>query len=219
VAFTDDDCVPVPGWLEALVAAAGQDDVIVEGAVKPAEETEITPLSHTIERLAEDGLLATCNIAYPRRLLERVDGFDESFRRSAEDVDLGRRAVKAGAQVRFAEDALVFHEVRDPTLPEMLRHTTKWTYSVKAIGRHPELRAILVAGVFWRITHPLLLLAVAGLARRRPVAVLPYLGWYARFYVRHPGRFAAALPKHVAVDVAEVTTMIAGSLRHRTPVL
>jgi GT2 family glycosyltransferase len=36
VAFTDDDCVPEPGWLEALLAAAGGDPaVIVQGPVAP----------------------------------------------------------------------------------------------------------------------------------------------------------------------------------------
>jgi GT2 family glycosyltransferase len=216
VAFTDDDCVPVPGWLESLVtAAARDDDVIVEGPVRAAEPDELTPLSHTIERAAEDRLFATCNVAYSRALLERVGGFDESFRRSAEDVDLGTRAMQAGALVRFSDDAVVHHEVRQPTLPELLRHTTKWTDSVKAVKRHPELRAILVGRVFWKPTHPLLLLALAGLATRRPLAVLPYLAWYLRLYGGDP----RALPKHLAVDVTEVATMVAGSVRHRTLVL
>jgi glycosyltransferase involved in cell wall biosynthesis len=222
VAFTDDDCIPAAGWLEALIETAGHDDnVIVEGPVRPPpeQEAELTPLSHTIERVEQDRLFATCNIAYSRAVLEGAGGFDESFRRSAEDVDLGTRATKKGATVRFAEQAVVHHEVRQPTLGELLRHTTKWTDSVKAVKRHPELREILVGGVFWKPTHPLLLLAAAGLAARRPVAALPYLAWYARLYHGDVRRLARALPKHVAVDITEVGTMAAGSVLHRTPVL
>lgn len=222
VAFTDDDCTPSPAWLEALVRASeGRDDVVVEGPVRPPpeQEAELTPLSHAIERAAQDRLFATCNIAYSREVLERAGGFDESFRRSAEDVDLGTRATKHGASVKFAADAVVHHAVRQPTLPELLRHTTKWIDSVKAVKRHPELRELLVGGVFWKRTHPLLLLAAAGVATRRPAAALPYLAWYARLYRGDVARLATALPKHVAVDVAEVATMVAGSIRHRTLML
>src|SRR6478609_4994583 len=36
VAFTDDDCVPSPGWAAALAGAAGADeDVVVQGPVEP----------------------------------------------------------------------------------------------------------------------------------------------------------------------------------------
>jgi GT2 family glycosyltransferase len=226
VAFTDDDCVPLPGWLAALLEAAECDDAaIVQGPVMPPPEqrTAVRPLSHTIEVVGPDQLFATCNIAYARELLERLGGFDESFRRSAEDVELGARARRAGAVRRFAQGATVYHEVRQPSLREQLVHATKWMDSVKAVAAHPELRELLVARVFWKRTHPPLLLAVAGLLTRRPkvalVAVLPYLAGHVRLY---PGELAAAgrmLPAHLAVDLCELGTMAVGSLRHRTVML
>jgi glycosyltransferase involved in cell wall biosynthesis len=215
VAFVDDDCTPSPRWLEALVrSAAGDEGVIVQGPVAPPPEqrSQLGPLSHSVEVTGPDRLFATCNIAYSRALLERVGGFDESFLRSnAEDVELGTRALRAGALARFAPDALVHHEVRRLGLLGTLRMTTKWTDSVRAVGMHPELRELLVARVFWKPTHPLLLLALAGLALRRPPFALPYLFHYRR----RPHE----LPVRLAIDLCEIGTMVAGSVRHRTLML
>ena len=228
VAFIDDDCVPAPTWLRAIRDAAAEDldSLIIQGPVKPPPDqlSELTPLSHTIQVAGPDPLYVTCNIAYSRSVLERVGGFDETFRRPAgEDIDLGTRAVKAGATPRFADGALVHHEVRNLHLRARLRHTFMWTDAPKVLAAHPELRSMLVARVFWRRTHPLLLLALAGLATRRPLlaasAAMPYLGHYRRVYGRPGRKLATALPVHVATDVCEIATMVVGSVRHRTLML
>ncbi|HEX8054579.1 MAG TPA: glycosyltransferase [Thermoleophilaceae bacterium] len=227
VAFVDDDCEPTDGWLAALVEAATDagEAVVIQGPVQPPPNqlAELTPLSHTIVVDGPDRLFATCNIAYSRPLLERLGGFDETFRRSAEDVDMGARARAAGARALWAAGALVHHEVRRLGLRDLIRHTTKWTDSVRAVGAHPELRELLVARVFWKPTHPRLLLALAGLATRRPLlaalAALPYLDHYRRLYAHDPSAGARALPTHLAVDLTEIGTAVAGSIEHRTLML
>src|SRR5690606_41663615 len=45
----------------------------------------------------------------PRRLFERIGGFDEGYRLHAEDLDLCRRARAAGAVVAVANDVRVLH--------------------------------------------------------------------------------------------------------------
>jgi glycosyltransferase involved in cell wall biosynthesis len=223
VAFTDDDCVPVPGWLSALldVAADGSQDLAIQGPIAPNPEqtSELGPLSHTVAVDGPSHLFVSANVAYSRHLLERTGGFDEGFRRSAEDAELGARALKAGAEARFAQAALVHHEVRQLGLGGMLRHTLKWTDSVRALALHPELRGALIGGVFWKPTHPRLLLAAAGLATRRPVlaalACTPYLSYYRRMY-DGATPLARALPLHLAIDLCEVGTAVAGSIRYRT---
>ena len=165
-------------------------------------------------------LFVSCNIAYSRRLLGRTGGFDESFKRACgEDVELGARATAAGAELRFAPGALVHHEVRRLGLVGMIRQTLKWTDSVRVLAMHPELRELLTAGLFWRPTHPGLLLALAGLATRRPLiaaaAAAPYLSHYRRRY-GGGAALARAMPAHVAIDLCEIATAIAGSVRHRT---
>lgn len=217
VAFVDDDCVPVPPWLEAILEAAGRDDgVVVQGPVgpPPGERERVTPLAHTIEVGGPSRLFVSANIAYARALLERTGGFDETFRRACgEDVELGARATAAGVELRWAPGAVVHHEVRELGLLGTLRQTLRWTDSVRAVSMHPQLRELLVARVFWKPSHPLLLLAVAGAATRRPLLALAA----AAPYVRHRG--GRWLPAHVAIDATEVATAVAGSVRHRTLML
>lgn len=227
IAFVDDDCEPAPGWLEALVGTAESGAVdVIQGRVCPPPEQvrELTPLSHTIEVPGFSRLFVSCNIAYARALLERVGGFDETFERACgEDVELGARVEKAGARTAFDEAALVYHEVRQLTLREHLRHTAKWTDGVRAVSMHPELRDLLVSRLFWKPTHPRLMLLAAGLASRSPLLLgalsAPYVDHYRGLYPRSPRALARALPKHVVIDLWEVATAIRGSVRHRTLML
>jgi hypothetical protein len=165
----------------------------------------------------------TCNIAYARALLERLDGFDESFERACgEDLDLGTRAVAAGARVAWAPAALVRHEVRTMTLAQAVRHVGKWTDAVRVLSLHPQLRDLLVLRLFWKPSHPLALVALAGRCRAAAgspaLAALPYLEHHRR---RSGGLRAAAraLPVSLVLDAAELVTMVRGSLRHRTLML
>ncbi len=231
VALTDDDCRVSTQWLSEILKAGGHagQAVIIQGRVEPVPEQrgEIRPLSHTIQVLGLNRLFEICNIAYSRELLERVGGLDESLRRSGEDVDLGTRAVKAGGVPRFADRALAYHEVRQPSLMDMIRHTSKWTDSVRVIAKHPELRDLLVGRVFWKRTHVWLFLVAAGVGlslrtrRMLPTVVAsgPYLEHYRRLYAGHWRRGARALPTHVVIDVFEIITALWGSARHRTLML
>ena len=82
MAFTDDDCVPTPGWLEALLAAAARRvDAIVQGPTQPRpdELDGLDAYAKTVRVSQATPHFETCNILYPRTLLERVGGFDESY--------------------------------------------------------------------------------------------------------------------------------------------
>ena len=219
VAFVDDDCVPAPGWLEALARAAGESPpaaLVLQGPVEPERPEALTPLAHTIEVAGPSALLASANIAYSRPLLERLGGFDERFRRAGEDVDLGARARAAGAAIRWAPGALVRHEVRALGLLGTLRQRRSWMESVGVVARHPELRELLFLRLFWKPTHALLLLAAAGAATRRAPLALAAAAPYLRHRARDGVRW---LPVHVVVDAAEIATAVEGSARHRALVL
>jgi glycosyltransferase involved in cell wall biosynthesis len=226
VAFIDDDCAAAEGWLGAILKAADGGRTVVQGKVSPMPDQAqlLRPLSHTIEVGGASPLFVSANIAYPRALLERVSGFDERFRRACgEDAELGARARRAGAVVRFAPDALVYHEVRELSLVGHIRHTLKWTDGVAALAMHAELRTLLTLGIFWKPTHPWLLGTVAAIAARRPrlagLTLAPYLLHYRRIYAGDLQGLARALPEHLIIDSIEIATAVAGSVRHRTLML
>ena len=234
VAFIDDDCVPVETWLATLVAEMEEADV-VQGRTAPDPDQlhRLGPFSLTVD-IATPGLFETCNIAYRRRLLVSLEGFDERYRYPyGEDVDLGWRAKKAGARTAFATGALVHHDVSASSVVGKLRSTRRLEGAVMALASHPELRPVLHRRIFFRRSHPPALLALLGLVvagRRRAPAVARLAGIaailaYVEFRLRRepltgagarrPSTVAAAL----AVDLAEVAALASASMRHGTLVL
>ena len=112
----------------------------------------------------EEGYYETCNIAYRRTLLERLDGFDETYRLpTGEDTDLAWRAKKTGARTAFAEDALVYHEVWPSRYLDHLRDMGRRGGIVHLFSKHPELRAHLRKKLFFRPLHQQAVLALGGL--------------------------------------------------------
>jgi GT2 family glycosyltransferase len=229
IAFTDDDCRADPGWLAALLAAAeAHPDAIVQGKTSPDpfdESVWSAPHARSVTTNPPELFVQACNALYPRELLERVGGFDETEPlQSGEDTDLALRAQEAGAPVVAAPAAQIHHCVESYSLVRMVRLNWKWRDLVRVAKRHPQVRETLVLGVFWRPAHARLLLALAGLAaarRHRALALLaaPYLR--ARLVERGtgPGPLAAAavqLPGRVVVELGEIVTMLVGSARHRT---
>lgn len=231
VAFTDDDCVPAPGWLRAvaspIVDGAAQ---LVQGrtAPDPSQAHLVGPFSRTIDVGGEDGFYQTCNIAYHRPVLEALGGFDDRYRLSGEDTDLALRAIEAGARTAFVERALVHHDVRPSSLLAQLRHSRRWIGVVLCTREHPILRERYRSRWFWKPSHPPALAAAAGLAGA-VVARQPLLGLAAVPYAVHrartnplrggPRRRLAAIPGALVVDLAEVAVLAAGSVRYRTLLL
>ena len=228
IVFCDDDVVAQPGWLDAIAAAHARDpDAIIQGRTEPdpREAQRLSAFSRSQEASGPGPWFQTCNIAYPRALLERLGGFDEWFAVGAgEDTDLGWRAVEAGTRVVYEPSALNWHAVHEPGPLGLIRHSQKWRTAVRNVARHPQLRATLHRGVFWKPSHERLLIAAAGavLIRRAPAlalaATLPYLVIHRAQHGSYAGT-AAALPAHVALDTAELVAMLRGSLEAGTLVL
>jgi glycosyltransferase involved in cell wall biosynthesis len=224
IAFTDDDCVPAPGWTAALLAAAGDGEVVVQGRVEPlpAERHLMGPFNRTLEVHAAGPFFQTANILYPRAVLERLGGFDESFTAPAgEDTDLGWRAQEAGVPIRYAPDALVWHAVHEFGWRGMVRDAPRFATALRVLSSHPGVRENLHHRIFWKPAHEKVLLAAAGIAlgrRTHGAALGAVVPWLLVHRAEHASRGALlrALPAHLAVDVAEVAAMTRGSWRART---
>ena len=228
VAFTDDDCRPAPGWLEALLEASAP-DAVVQGRTEPEpEERHLSfGLARTQEITGPSDWYETCNLAYPRPLLERLDGFDETFTGwGFEDTDLGLRARAAGARLLYRESALVWHAVHLRHLRRSLALAREPGLVALLLARHPEQRRALYRGVFWQRSHALVSLAAAGLLTRRlPLALAaawPYVAEHLRAYDRSPRGAAGGLldlPVRAAADAVETAVTVRGALRHRVLVV
>jgi GT2 family glycosyltransferase len=130
VAYTDDDAIPRPDWLEALVAGFADDSVgAVGGTVFDVPLGRIEWKLCTCNRLGapntdspgpiDDYLgrgadpfayLAGCNMAFRRSALVAVDGFNSQFAWGYDDVDICCRIIDAGYRIAFVEDAFVSHD-------------------------------------------------------------------------------------------------------------
>lgn len=233
IAFIDDDCRAEPDWLERYLAAAkAHPRAIVQGVTKtePYEyESWAAPHVRTIDiPNPPNEFLQTANILYPRDVLERLDGFDETFG-AGEDTDLALRAMRAGIAVAGETGAVAYHAVEEYSLPDYLRMSWKWRDLVLLVRRYPELRrrGDWALGVFWRKSHWQLVLALAalGLARRVPLLGLlaaPYLNAKLRRRGPAPRQLAVAafeLPGQAVADAGEIAAMVAGSARHGALVL
>jgi GT2 family glycosyltransferase len=121
VAFTDDDCLPGPGWPGALAAAAADGIDFVTGrtcAPEPVDRPVAVKTSLTAELLtvaSAEPLGASNNLLVRRSALERIGGFDErlgpgTWPAAAEDLALFDRLLAAGCTGRYEPGALVVHE-------------------------------------------------------------------------------------------------------------
>jgi GT2 family glycosyltransferase len=228
IVFTDDDCRPPAQWLaEAACAAAANPGAIVQGATRP-DPDELGVLHHAPHARSQEiepphVMAQTCNIAYPRAVLERAGGFDESFPQAVgEDADLALRARAAGAPFVAAPAMLTYHAV-DWGLARRLRGSWRWQHMALLVRRHPELRRQLpLGGWAWKAEHARWLLAAAGLATRRPYLAAPWALMTPRRYGsgrRALVRSASELPGRFLIDGVETAALVRGTLRYGSPLL
>lgn len=116
VAFTDDDCLPQPGWATALATAFAERTGVVTGRVV-ADRAVAAPVSLEESTTAADFTQPVghgANCCFRRTALLDVGGFDEQLGpgtpgRAGEDADAIRRVLAAGWGGRYEPAAVVVH--------------------------------------------------------------------------------------------------------------
>ena len=119
VAFTDDDCLPSPGWLRALAAHLADDraDVVCGRTVNAVPSSAGAQASdlildclyrHYNSNARSARFFVSNNLALGIDLFRRLGGFDTGFRTS-EDRDLCDRLLHGGHRVTYAPEAVVHH--------------------------------------------------------------------------------------------------------------
>jgi GT2 family glycosyltransferase len=228
VAFTDDDCRPSPIWLECLLGAE-EDGHFLQGRTEPDPDELhlLRGMSRSRTVVGPSPWYPGCNMAYPRALLELLDGFDEAFTFGSEDTDLAVRAQEVGAHPRYVADALVWHAVLSRTVLSAAREAAAWPSFPLLFANHPSYRRHLYLSIFRNRTHAKVALGLVGLPLSRRHPTLATLAW-APYLVdqvagnirggrkgpRALARLAMHLPGRTMVDSLEVAATVAGAASH-----
>lgn len=130
VAFLDDDAVPEPTWLHHLTAAfadisvsqaggttLGRNGISVQHA---AARVDLLGVSHPVEAPGDHPSLIHAeqaawprlhgtNMAFRRKLLIDLGGFDERFGFYLDDTDMSLRVARSGGQTAYCPSAVVHH--------------------------------------------------------------------------------------------------------------
>ena len=119
LAFTDDDCRPAPGWLQAMAEALEQSPKSLCGG-RTLNALIKNPFSQATQALADyvyenykppdnvGSFFLSNNLALPRKEFLKMGGFDSSLR-FGEDRELCRRWIWQGGALIFIPEALVYH--------------------------------------------------------------------------------------------------------------
>jgi glycosyltransferase involved in cell wall biosynthesis len=119
--FTDDDCLPMPGWLSALAArtATSPGSAIGGKTINALADNVYSTASQLLidyiyryynANPAQSRFFASNNLALPAAGFRELGGFDEAFTSAAgEDRDLCNRWLAHGHGMVYAEEAVNYH--------------------------------------------------------------------------------------------------------------
>ena len=183
IAFTDDDTVPDPRWLEAGLAA------LADGATA-ACGTIVVPLGDAPTDYEADasGLaraeFATANAFVRRDALAAVNGFDERFTAAwREDSDLQFALLRIDAEIVRAWSALVMHPVRPARWGVSLSQQKKSRFEALLYSKYPDLYKLRIARTpprhYYAIATSALVTLAAAICGVRFIAAAAALAWAA----------------------------------------
>ena len=139
IAFTDDDCIPHPDWLEAALKPFRAGAQVVTGRVKMPLPNRPTAHDHTTA-LLETAEFVTANCFCRRTALEQVGGFDEAFDIAwREDSALQFAFLRAGIPIESCPEAVLLHPLRPSPWYAGLKDERKNRYDALLYKRYPDL--------------------------------------------------------------------------------
>ncbi|HET7891798.1 MAG TPA: glycosyltransferase [Candidatus Sulfotelmatobacter sp.] len=148
ILFTDDDCVPAPDWLAAMIEPFRDEEVVgVKGAYRTHQreivarfvQLEYEDKYRFMSDCAKIDFIDTYSAGFGRDRFLEMDGYDTSFPVAcAEDVELSYRMSARGWTMRFVPGAIVYHTHPD-TLWRYLKKKYKFAFwRVLAVRKNPN---------------------------------------------------------------------------------
>jgi glycosyltransferase involved in cell wall biosynthesis len=146
--FTDDDCVPTPDWLEAMLEPFQDIEVVGAKGVYRTHQRSLAARFVQIEYEDKYRLMAnlpsidfidTYSAAFRRDRFLEMTGYDTSFPVAcAEDIELSYRMSARGWKMVFAPKAIVYH-THPSTLSSYLKKKYKFAFwRVLAVRKNPS---------------------------------------------------------------------------------
>jgi len=156
IAFTDDDCRPLPDWLAQARACFSDNKVVgVEGLIESDHLDD--PNYRPVTNVGFEGIgFMTANLLVRSGDFQAIGGFDLAFDRPhfREDTDLGWRLQERG-EVPFGRDVRVFHPAQPRGIERESAHARAHFFEKDALlyAKHPErYRRLFEAEGHWRKT-------------------------------------------------------------------
>jgi cellulose synthase/poly-beta-1,6-N-acetylglucosamine synthase-like glycosyltransferase len=145
--FTDDDCVPMPDWLEAMLGPFKDPEVVGAKGVYRTHQKSLAARFVQIEYEDKYRLMAglssidfidTYSAGFRRDRFLEMTGYDTSFPVAcAEDIELSYRMSARGWKMKFVPAAIVYHTHPD-TLSRYLKKKYKFAYwRMLAVRKNP----------------------------------------------------------------------------------
>lgn len=147
ILFTDDDCVPMPDWVHAMLEPFKDPEVVGVKGVYRTRQRQIAARFVQIDYEDRYRLMAgheyidfidTYSAGFRRDRFLEMEGYDTSFPVAcSEDAELSYRMSGRGWKMKFAPNAMVYHTHPD-TLFSYLRKKYKFAYwRVLAVRKNP----------------------------------------------------------------------------------
>ncbi|MGH7193700.1 MAG: glycosyltransferase family 2 protein [Candidatus Saccharimonadales bacterium] len=231
IAFTDDDCLPQPGWLDAGVEALIGGADAAWGRLEMPLPPRPTDYQRDAAGLA-GAVFVTANCFCRRGVLETVGGFDERFTAAwREDSDLYFSLLERRCRVVHVSNAVVVHPIRPAPWGVSLRQQRKSAFDALLYKKHPRLYRRHIAAFprdYYYVVGSLAV-AAAGAAARQPWLVLNGLAVWGlltgRFFARRmrgnswaPAHVAEMLVTSMLIPPLSVFWRMHGSMKYRSTI-
>jgi glycosyltransferase involved in cell wall biosynthesis len=183
IAFTDDDCIPWPNWLDVGTKAMGDKFAGISGQVLVPISNNPTDYELDVSR-HENYEFGASNCFYTKQLLTNIGGFDERFVTAwREDSDLYFTLLENNFPLGHAPTAIVLHPVRKEAPGISLSRQKKQMFNALLYKKHRQLYLTTVQKkppVHYYAMLLSLFGALVGLAFANPLLASIFLGiWFA----------------------------------------
>jgi glycosyltransferase involved in cell wall biosynthesis len=197
IAFVDGDAIPDKEWLTSIktvfdrhaerVAGVGGPDLLPKDSSEKeqciglvmtsplARGGRINPSTqHTLSSDEQSvGHIPTCNLCLRKKVLEEMNGFDESFVKG-QDLELNHRIKKAGYRLLYSPKVTVVHYRKD-SFRSFARQIYKWAKAKIAIIKKHGIEGFVSHVYMWPVYAVLGLLVGFGLFL--VIDLLVVFGW------------------------------------------